>query len=71
MTAWRGEVCKRCWRRNVVGFHVDDATWNAVSRGRWNVLCPTCFDEEAEAAGVRYRFGEVHPVSWNMWEERP
>ena len=64
---WRGEVCKRCGRRNCVGFAVPDETWAAVVRGRWNVLCTTCFDEEAEAAGVEYRFGDVAAISWSMW----
>lgn len=58
---WRGEICKRCGRRNCVGFDLSEETWNAVVHGRWNVLCTTCFDEEAEAAGVEYRFGEVWP----------
>jgi hypothetical protein len=72
--SWPGEWCKRCDRRNNVGFSVGDETWSAVVRGRWNVLCPACFDEEAEAAGVRYSFaapgGELWPVlSWSDWIE--
>lgn len=62
--SWRGEVCKRCLRRNTVGFHVPEEVWAAVSRGRWNILCLSCFDEEAEAASVRYELGEVWPVTW-------
>jgi hypothetical protein len=67
VTHWPGEICKRCGRRNCVGFALPEETWKAVVRGRWNVLCTTCFDEEAEAAGVEYRFGEVWPVSWSWW----
>lgn len=66
---WRGEVCKRCGRRNCVGFRVSDTIWNAVVKDRWNVLCTTCFDEEAEAARIRYVFLETYPVTWNSWEE--
>jgi hypothetical protein len=66
MNAWRGEVCKRCHRRNVIGFSVDDATWAAVADA-YHVLCPTCFDELAEEKGVTYQFAEVFPVSWSMW----
>lgn len=66
---WPGEVCKRCHRRNVIGFVVPDETWQTVVKNRWNVLCPTCFDEEAEACGIAYTLSEVYPVSWSMWEE--
>lgn len=66
-STWRGEVCGRCNCRNTIGFAVSDDVWAAVSRGRWNVLCPTCFDIEAEAAGVPYRFLGVWPVSWSSW----
>jgi len=65
---WPGEICKRCDRRNCVGFDVADDVWSAVTRARWNVLCPACFDEEAELAGVTYRFGKVWPVSWSGWQ---
>ena len=68
-TTWRGEICKRCDRRNCIGFSVPDEVWSAVVRGRWGVLCTSCFDEEAEAAGIAYRFGEVWPITWSMWEE--
>lgn len=71
---WPGEWCKRCDRRNCVGFNVSDETWSAVVQGRWNVLCPTCFDELAQEAGVAYRFtdaGEVWPVSWSDWRAEP
>lgn len=68
---WRGEICKRCDCRNTIGFDVPDEIWSAVSRGRWNVLCPTCFDVEAEAAGVAYRFTGVWPVSWSSWATGP
>jgi len=60
-----GEHCKRCRRRNVIRFSVPDAVWHAVTRGRWNILCGTCFDEEAHLLGVSYTFGAVHPVSWS------
>jgi hypothetical protein len=65
---WHGEVCKRCGRRNCVGFEVCDRVWETVTRGRWNVLCTTCFDEEAETAGVPYTFGAVYTVSWSAWQ---
>jgi seryl-tRNA synthetase len=64
---WQGEICGRCGRRNVIGFDVTNEVWLAVVRGRWNVVCPTCFDVEAEHTGVRYRFGATWPVSWSDW----
>lgn len=66
---WPGEVCKRCGRRNCVGFNVPEDTWAAVVRGRWRVLCPTCFDEEAQEAGIAYSFGKVYLVSWSDWDK--
>lgn len=64
---WPGEWCKRCNRRNVIGFSVLDDIWDAVVRERWNVLCPACFDEEAQAAGVAYKLTEAWPITWSDW----
>ncbi len=64
---WPGEVCKRCHRRNTIGFNVSDEIWDAVSGGRFLNLCATCFDELAQAAGVAYQFESVHPISWSSW----
>lgn len=61
---WTGEWCKRCGRRNCVGFNVPDDVWERVVRGRYSLLCTTCFDELAQDAGVVYSFGTVHPVTW-------
>jgi hypothetical protein len=67
--AWGGERCKKCRRRNVVGFLVPDRVWKKVVKGRWNILCPTCFDELAEEEGVRYEFTGIWPVTWSDWED--
>ena len=32
---------------------------------RLRMLCPSCFDAEAEKAGVRYRFVDVDAMSWS------
>lgn len=66
MSAWIGEVCKRCMRRNNIGFSVSDEVWAAVA-DRYTVLCPSCFDELAELKQVRYIFQSVYPVSWSDW----
>lgn len=55
--SWEGERCKspNCrGRRNVLGFDVDDETWERVVQGRCNVLCLACFDEMAQDLGVEY-----------------
>jgi hypothetical protein len=62
---WRGETCKRCHRRNVVGFAVTDEVWARVTQERWTVLCTTCFDEQAHLLGVSYEFSAVYLVSWS------
>jgi len=42
--------------------------WRTVVLNRWRKLCPSCFDTEAEKAGVRYKFVDVEAMSW---AERP
>ena len=32
---------------------------------RWRNVCPSCFDAEAERAGVRYEFVDVGAMSWS------
>lgn len=66
---WRFEVCKLCGGRNPIGFRVSDDVWQAVTRGRWDVLCPGCFDREAQAAGIEYKFEELFPVTWHEGED--
>jgi len=36
-----------------------------VVLNRWKKLCPLCFDQLAEAAGVRYSFADVEALSWS------
>lgn len=71
LDGWRFEVCKRCFRRNCVGYDVSDQDWNDVSRGRWNVLCLACFDEEAQAFGIAYTVKNTWLVSWVDSYEEP
>lgn len=69
VNGWQGEVCKRCGRRNCVGFNVDDGTWSAVVRGLFTTLCTTCFDELAEESGISYIYEQVYAVSWSDWRD--
>jgi hypothetical protein len=65
---WPYERCKseRCdGRRITVGFAVSDEDWRAVRGGDERCRCLTCFDEEAQAKGVRYRLLALHPVTWH------
>ena len=64
-----GEVCKRCFRANCIGFSVPDEVWAAVVRSRWTLLCPLCFDEEAKKGGVPYEFTALYPVTWSTWAD--
>jgi hypothetical protein len=58
--------CARCKRRNVVSYHVPEEAKRLVLLGRWKTgVCPSCFDELAEQAGIRYSFEEVSAVSWS------
>ena len=69
--SWPGEICKRCLRRNVIGFDITDDVWEAVVRNRWNVLCSSCFDEEAQLSAIPYKFSNTYPVTWSMWGDEP
>ena len=60
------DACDKCRRRSPVSFLVDpEEAWRAVVLNRWRKLCPSCFDTEAEKAGVRYRFVAVDAISWS------
>jgi len=39
--------------------------WRTVVLNRWRKLCPSCFDIEAEKAGMRYTFTDVEAMSWS------
>jgi hypothetical protein len=59
-------TCDKCRRRNVVSFQVEPKdAWRTVVLNRWRTICPSCFDAEAERAGVRYQFVGVGAISWS------
>jgi hypothetical protein len=63
-------ICDKCRRRNVVSFKVEsEEPWRTVVLNRWKSICPSCFDAEAERAGVRYRFARVGAISWSDMPE--
>lgn len=65
MKRWEGEVCKRCGRRNPLGFNVRDIDWASVVGNPGTVWCLTCFDEEADRKDVRYQvIGDTFPIAW-------
>jgi hypothetical protein len=60
------QYCARCKRRNVVSYAVPEEVKRLVLLGRWKTgACPSCFDELAEQAGIRYSFEDVSAVSWS------
>ena len=47
-------VSDKCRRYNVVTFKVEpEEVWRTVVLNRWRNVCPSCFDGEAERAGIR------------------
>jgi hypothetical protein len=60
---WIFETCKKCGKRNVVGFIVDDNIWEKVHEN-YNILCPPCFDELAEEKQIEYKIKDFYFVSW-------
>jgi hypothetical protein len=60
------ESCQKCARRNVVTFTVEpEEAWRTVVLNRWRILCPSCFDAEAEKASVKYTFTNLEAMSWS------
>jgi hypothetical protein len=63
-------ICDKCRRRNIVSFKVEpEEAWRAVVLNRWKSICASCFDAEAERAGVRYHFAGVQATSWSDMPE--
>jgi hypothetical protein len=63
-------ICDKCRRRNIVSFKFEpEEAWRTVVLNRWKSICPSCFDAEAERAGVRYQFVNVHAMSWSEMPE--
>ena len=46
-----------------------EEAWRAVVLNRWRNVCPSCFDGEAERAGIRYRFVNVRAMPWSEMPE--
>lgn len=54
------DFCERCKGPNVVWF-APSPLWNAA-HGEWDILCPVCFVQLAEAAGIT-------PTAWRIAPE--
>lgn len=66
MVTFHTDTCDKCKRRNPIAYRVEpDEAWKVVVLNRWKKLCPLCFDQLAEAAGVRYSFADVEALSWS------
>jgi hypothetical protein len=65
MVTLHRDACDKCRRRNPVTFHVEpEEAFRTVVLNRHNI-CPSCFDAEAEKAGVHSRFVDVEAMSWS------
>jgi hypothetical protein len=66
MIAFHANTCDRCKRVNPIDFEViPEEAWRAVVLNRWRKLCPSCFDQLAEQAGVAYKFAALEGMSWS------
>ena len=66
MVTLHSHTCDRCKRITAVTFATEpDKAWRTVVLNRWKKLCPSCFDAEAEKAGVRYSFASPEGTSWS------
>jgi hypothetical protein len=60
MVTSHADYCDKCRRNSPVSFTVEpEEAWRTVVLNRWKRLCPSCFDTEAEKAGVRYSFATL------------
>ena len=58
--------CQKCGRRNIVTYGVEPETaFKTVVLNRWREICPSCFDIEAENAGVKYTLVQLEGVAWS------
>jgi hypothetical protein len=59
-------ACSKCGRRNPISYRVEpEEAWRTVVLNRWRIVCPSCFDAEAEKAGVLYSFVDLDGMSWS------
>jgi hypothetical protein len=59
-------LCAKCGRRNIGTYQVEpQETWRLFLANRWKSICPSCFDAEAEHAGVRDQFMGTRARSWS------
>jgi len=66
MVMFSADTCDKCKRRNPIDFRVvPEEALRTVVLNRWRRLCPSCFDQMAEAAGVAYRFKGLEGTSWS------
>jgi hypothetical protein len=50
------ETCQKCQRRKVISYRIaPEEAFRTVVLNRWRIICASCFDIEAEKAGVRYK----------------
>jgi hypothetical protein len=66
MVTFHTNVCDRCKRVNPIDYSIEpEQAWGTVVLNRWNKLCPSCFDQLAEQAGVAYKFSHLEAMAWS------
>lgn len=68
---WRGEICKRCYKPNHIGYELENLIWREISENSYNILCIPCLDELAtdkRIDWVSHLIGELYPCSTVCWD---
>jgi len=66
MVTVHSDTCDKCKKRNPIAYRVEpEDAWKLVVLNRWKKLCPSCFDQLAEAARIKYSFADVEAMSWS------
>ena len=50
------EFCGKCGKHQPLVWTADDDLWNELNGGPNGVLCPECFDKEADRRGIFLRW---------------
>ncbi len=63
-------TCPKCGRRSIITFRVEpEQAFAAVTLNRWRTnICPSCFDQEAEKAGIKYT---LVGLDGELWSDKP
>ena len=67
---WLGEVCKRCNKRNCVGYILNNELWEKITENKYSILCLFCLDELAQVKLIDYiDKNNIFIVNWRDFYE--